>query len=687
MAGLLTKDKIEDILRKERFGLYNEEQLQKIDNLRSQGFIQNKLSPITSEDWISYKESLKGGGPGFIADVQMNDDEAYTLYRRGEKFKGFVQDPNVQKEALAIGGGIIAPMLIPGGQGVAAANTVRTGMSLMNLIRKYPALSRIFASGAGETAGAYLGGERDATDLGLYAARGVAGQTLGEGLVKIGGKIFTSKGDLVKGAEDAIEQITAKGGVITPGLASKHKIIDTLENIADSAIIGSTKINRTREDAINIATDNLTNFVSGLTKTADDDIVSAVVKEVLEEGDTAWRLSTDSAYKAIDASIVKNAQKIKNLFYAGKGQVVPTNVNVKDLKFVNIKSFKKLAESMKGLDVLDPRRTQLINKILKLDDNVSFALASNLRSELIEQGGAYLTKGTTTSKKLKGTAKTLAGSLDNSMETAAKNLDEETLGVWRTANKLYKDGSKVWNDKFIIQLTKAEPDDVFNLMIKGAKPKRIEKLRKLILSSEDGIKAWNGVQGEFYKRIVSNSLDEMGELSGTKILKNIKKFGIDDRALKQLFPDQAWRKFQSYARTLAITQGDVGERTGGGMFIQLAQGGLPFAFTQGGKVGMGYTALVLGTPKVLAEIFSNPTMAKALTVGLKAKPKTAQAFRVVSQLLTQAVGAGIMSEDEAMESYKSAQNSGFVSEDDKLDLTAKWIHLPKKDKKDKKKSA
>ena len=686
MAGLLTKDKIEDILRKERFGLYNEEQLQKIDNLRSQGFIQNKLSPITSEDWISYKESLKGGGPGFIADIQMNDDEAYTLYRRGEKFKGFVQDPNVQKEALAIGGGVALPMMIPGGQPLAAANTVRTGMSLMNLIRKFPALSRIFASGAGETGGAYLGGERDATDLGLYAARGVAGQTLGEGLVKIGGKIFTSKGDLVKGAEDAIEQITAKGGVITPGLASKHKIIDTLENIADSAIIGSTKINRTREDAINIATDNLTNFVSGLTKTADDDIVSAVVKEVLEEGDTAWRVSTDSAYKAIDASIVKNAQKIKNLFYAGKGQVVPTNVNVKDLKFVNIKSFKKLAESMKGLDVLDPRRTQLINKILKLDDNVSFALASNLRSELIEQGGAYLTKGTTTSKKLKGTAKTLAGSLDNSMETAARNLDEETLGVWRTANKLYKDGSKVWNDKFIIQLTKADPDDVFNLVIKGAKPKRIEKLRKLILSSEDGKKTWDNVQGEFYKRILSNSL-EKEVYSGKKIVDSIKKFGIDDRALKQLFPDQAWKKFQSYARTLAITQGDVGERTGGGMFIQLAQGGLPFAFTQGGKVGMGYTALVLGTPKVLAEIFSNPTMAKALTVGLKAKPKTAQAFRVVSQLLTQAVGAGIMSEDEAMESYKSAQNSGFVSEDDKLDLTAKWIHLPKKDKKDKKKSA
>ena len=682
-----TPENIETILRKERFGLFTDKQQEKINRLREKGYIKEKLSPITSEDWISYKESMKGGGPGFIAGIEMNDDEAYKFYRRGEKFKGFVQDPNVQKEALAIGGGIALPMMIPGGQPLAAANTVRTGMSLMNLIRKFPALSRIFASGAGETGGAYLGGERDATDLGLYAARGVAGQTLGEGLVKVGTKIFTSKGDLHKGAEEAIEQITAKGGVVTPGLASKHKIIDTLENIADSAIIGSTKINRTREDAVNIASDNLINFVSGLTKTADDDIISAVVKEVLEEGDSAWRVSTDSAYKAIDASIVKNAQKIKNLFYAGKGKVVPTNVNVKDLKFVNIAKFKKTAEDMLGLDVLDPRRNQMIKKILKLDDNISFALASNFRSELIEQGGAYLTKGTTTSKKLRGTAKTLAGSLDNSMETAARNLDEETLGVWRTANKLYKDGAKVWNDKFIIQLTKADPDDVFNLMIKGAKPKRIEKLRKLILSSEDGMKTWNNVQGEFYKRILSNSVD--GEVySGTKILGSIKKFGIDDRALKQLFPDQAWKKFQSYARSLAITQGGVGEKTGGGMFIQLAQGGLPISFlTMGTKVGMGYTALVLGAPKVIAEIFSNPRMAKALTVGLKAKPKTAQAFRVVSQLLTQAVGAGIMSEDEAMESYKSAQNSGFVSEDDKLDLTAKWIHLPKKDKKDKKKSA
>jgi len=212
--------------------------------------------------------------------------------------------------------------------------------------------------------------------------------------------------------------------------------------------------------------------------------------------------------------------------------------------------------------------------------------------------------------RAQGAAKQLAGVLDTAMADAAEGLSPTALTAWREANKFYKAGKTAFNSTLIKRLGTAEPDMIYDALIKPGRPTMISKAHKII-----GPEGWNAVQGQFFTDLLRRSSNDIGEVGGAKMLAELAKFGDD--TLNAIVGKPSTATAKQLARTLQLTQE---EATTGNfkMLIQFMQAGavsgLVLAPSSEGK--MKYAAVFMAPP-VLAKVLTNPTTASYLIRGLK----------------------------------------------------------------------
>ena len=700
---------VQKILNAERFNLLSQDEINSVNNLRDLGQIEPAYNQLTPEEINGFKDIVNFFIPA-SKEQQLSDYDYANLYQTTignataakEGVVNFATNPNVQKEAAIIAGGIAVPMMLA--PITAGTSTAGLPVTITALATKYPRLAKVIGAFTGGAGAATAMGEDKLSAMG-YGAREAAGEGVVQSIAKswptikkVGAPIFQNivKGSLEEGAETAIKQLDAAGQVITPAIASKNRVIDLMEGIAENAWIGGGAIREAREGAIDAAAKNVgdflntkfvtgnkelvnvtDDFVQGFLNNASEESMDFVLKEFITKGATIQKGLIKTGYRNLDTVIQKTTG----------------NSNI-----VNINGLKKFAENMsKSGDMLDDASKKILDDIAALPSDVSFAAAQRLRSQFLEKTGYYTVGGTTAG----GFSKALAGGaqdiIDGSMDKAIKNLSntkdlsKSTIAQinksWRGVNALYKGSKNTFQSTLMTKIINGDADKVYTSLIKGNHPARIKEFKNLIFNTavKEGVlqnnlaatKLWRKVQGEFFVDMVGRSIDgETGILSAKSLLSKLKTFsGRGDRALNELFANspQLLKDFKSFARTLELAQSKGIKGVPGGMLIQLMQASAIVKGSQAAAAGVlladgniswteaGTIGIVLGGPKVIAKMFTDPNFMKGVIATSRNKIGNFNYTRGAVQIINSYVTQGMFSQDEAVAKINEGISIGSLN--------------------------
>jgi len=520
----------------------------------------------------------------------------------GKTLGEIAKDPENQRLALELGlmtlGSVIAPQIA-----LPAAAT--------RFPRAAQFLSRVAGAGTGGFLGSLAAEARDPTEKPLETATragaaGLVGETVGGLAVKAGGKFLAPfKERLVAGAKAAANMVAKRGGLITPGRLSESRLIDTAESVAGASIFGGGRIKEVSDEAIDISRGIADDFVESFSTGATREDTSLLVQDAIQEGVDTFKELGRSLYGKVD-----------ELTGAARVDITATKKLADQL----------LAKSEKGLG--SPDVSKIVNKIKSKGDIVSFEEAQALRSDLLgvvraKEKGLVAGKG-------EATAKRLVPTVDRAMQDGARGISDEALTAWRTANAHWKSGSKTFNDRIIKNLATRSPDGLFNTAFKTNNPATIRKIKSIVGDK----KAWQEIQGQWTRDVFEKSSNELGELSGTKLLRQIKRWG-DGGSLKEIMSPEQIINMRQVARTLQIAEAQASREKVGSIAIQLLQvgaAGTIFSLNENKAQGAGTAAAIIFGPAIIAKALTNKSFARWLTVGVKAPPGSAQGVKAAARL-------------------------------------------------------
>jgi len=408
-----------------------------------------------------------------------------------------------------------------------------------------------------------------------------------------------------------------KAPALLPAEATQNRTLDILENIAEGSLIGGKKIadykTIVRPEAISNMMDDLVNQFG---QRAEPDLVGEAFTMAVEKSLKPSRLAATTLYNTVD-DMTKNIG-------------IPTQ---------SLKKFAQpLAERAKEIGSIEAKNAgdDLVQAIMELPETISYGSMKELRSRLISKIDEF----SIINKKAPaiGKAKQLVSLSDNAIENTLKTENPEALGLWRQANKLYREGSEQFDNEFIRRLIKQSVDkgnpEVIGKQI--FKPAAISNIRKAKGAVDEG--TWKQLQGWYLQDVIKKSTTVEGEIVGKTFLDQLTgKTGMGKQALSEIFNPTELKSILDVATTLEITTKKQAEGIGR-MWIQLTQAGAVVGLAD--ERTRPYSVALLGAPAVLARLFTNPIAAKWLIQGAKLPASSPQAAAILTKLSGLAVEIG-----------------------------------------------
>jgi len=542
-----------------------------------------------------------------------------------------------------LGGGKTGRIAMEAGGGIAAAMGAAQLFPQLRGVKLAQIGLRSLAAAAGEFGGSLAAETIDPTEsplrsAGQAAVRGGLGEGLGGLAVKLGSRLFVRPAKTLEpGARETIKIVAEKGGVVTPGLARSGGI-DILENIAEASLFGGKRVLRVREEAISIVKEAADDFVSKFGRIATEEEFGFLLKDIVKDGAKAFKVEGKVMANTLDALV--GAPRVDYLVVKRGAQ-------------------RLMKELSAGLPA--PKTMSILKAIIDKPGKVSFAEAQILRSNLLAVGrqGSELIPG-----QAPAAAKVLANLVDKAMEEGVRGVGRNARLFWRKFNKFWRVGKEEFEGNLIKAIIRRDPEQLIRLTRTGS-PSVIRRLRKLVVRVEvkpgrsaitgaARSKTWKKVQGATIKDFMNQATDPgTGELVGKKLVAVINKYG--DEGLRELFPVGIGPiTLKKVAKALRTVQASAsGEKTGS-IFIQLKQAG---AVSEVPGVLLGVTQFVstelatavLVGPFVLSRIFTNPTLARMLTIGLKSSPGTAAGTRAAAQFFAALSRIELLPEERSAE--------------------------------------
>ena len=684
---------IQKTLNAERFRLLNQDEQIQVNDLRDLGQIPPAYNQLSDNEIQGFKEIVNVFLPNSKEQEWTDYDYANmyqsTIGRATAVKEGVVNiatNPTVQKETAIIGAGIVAPMLV---NPVVGTGTLPARITY--LATKYPRLAKIVAAFTGSYSAAQPFTDSQLKAMG-YGIREAAGEGIVQGVTGAYPYVRQSlqalaKKDLEKGTYAAVKQLEASGQILTPSIISNNRVIETLENLAENAWIGGGALRTTRKGAIEAAQKDLGDFLNTKFVIGNKEMVNVTDDFVEVFLNNASATNMDIVLKEF---ITRGANVQKSLIktgYRNLDTVIQKTTGNTDI--VNISGLKKFAANQAKVNI-DEAAKKVLQQIADLPPNVSFATAQRLRSQFLEMTGYYASGGTTAT----GFSKAIAGGaqkiIDNSMDSAIKKLfkvggeskatAQQVDEAWRSVNALYKGSKETFNSVAMSKIINGNPDLVFQSLIKGKHPIKIKEFKNLIFNTavKQGVlpnklaaeQLWRKVQGEFFVDIIGKSHDEAtGIISAKSILSKLKTFDPKaGRVLNELFSNNPslLKEFKSFTKTLELAQSKGIKGVPGGMFIQLVQAGAikGSAVAAAGVVAMdgnvswgeaGTMGLILGGPKVISRMFTDPNFIKGIFNTTRHKIGSQMYTRGAVQTINSFLTQGLFTEDQAV----SAINEGI----------------------------
>lgn len=417
-----------------------------------------------------------------------------------------------------------------------------------------------------------------------------------------------------------------KEGQLTPGLQTNNRFIDIAENVTEKSLFGGGKLIQARKGAETLTNKFLDDYIANY-----GDITRSDYGELLQRAITGnvdeWKIAAKGAYQALD-------DKLRVVSGGAR-------VNITDIK----KSAQKLLDEAKPTAKLQPDALKIPKTILEQNDFVPFSTANAIRSQFL---GVTRSTNELISGQSQRYAAILAKEITETLDDIGKsNLSPSVREAYTKAQKIWRDGSEVFNTKLINKLIKEDPEQVFKTLIKPERASTVKKVFKAINKTKDeAVKKdlKDSLKGAFLFDLKSESIKRYDTLKGDYLLKNLNKYG--DSVLNELFTPAELSNVRGLLKALKVAQQKtVGEGVPGGVFIQLTQAGALLG------LGTGMftlpSAAILLTPKIISSLFTNPKFVNLLKTGFALKPGDPKYYRWSTRFINAMVTEGLIDRDEA----------------------------------------
>lgn len=574
--------------------------------------------------------------PGIIDDIEIAEGNERT-----EAIEAYLKSPEFARlgteVAFAIGGAMT------GGTLAAARLALRPALQT---------LYRSLGAGVGQATGAGIASttfdpkEELAKDVLRAFAQGATFEAVGAAVpalinkIKLRGIKTTKEADeaeqIIKSQKEELgkdisklddELATAlKEGQLTPGLQTENRFIDIAENVTEKSLFGGGKLIKARKGAETLTNKFLDDYIANygdITRSDYGDLLQRAITGNVDE----WKIAAKGAYQALD-------DKLKVVSGGAR-------VDITDIK----KSAQKLLDEAKPTAKLQPDALKIPKTILEQNDFVPFSTANAIRSQFL---GVTRSTNELISGQSQRYAATLAKEITETLDDVGKsNLSPSVREAYTKAQKIWRDGSEVFNTKLINKLIREDPEQVFKTLIKPERPSTVQKVFKAINKTKDeAVKKdlKDSLKGAFLFDLKSESIKRYDTLKGDYLLKNLNKYG--DSVLNELFTPTELANVRGLLKSLKVAQQKtVGEGVPGGVFIQLTQAGALLG------LGTGMftlpSAAILLTPKIISSLFTNPKFVNLLKQGFALKPGDPKYYKWSTRFINAMVTEGLIDKDEA----------------------------------------
>jgi len=492
-------------------------------------------------------------------------------------------------------------------------------------------------------------------------------ETVGQLVLKGGPKALNAiatatgiKPKAIAAFNDLKKALEPRGGTVTLGMATDNFVYQLMEDISRGAIIGGSRLSAVdvanKEALGQYKKDFLEDYSRVATENLQPDAIGRMVQDLLEQGETAFHLSAEQVFKSVD-NVVPDIQRVVPV--TGESQILDASgkpfiltgeqtLSVGPVKTARIRRTAKqiLSKLEKVKNIGKGQFTgDLLNKIAALDQDISFASAQFLRSNLLRDIRRIDTAGEAVDA---GTLKRFSKQIDAAMESAGNKLDPEGFQAWRNANEFWKEGAQTFNDDLVVRLVRdnKEASTIIGQVFQPGKVERVRNVRRAISRSikETGEgnfdETWRQVQGGYMKSLLNVSQEAGKE---TRIWRILKDPNVAD-TFNEVFSKEQRREVNKLMSVVKGVENDavlgtVRNRQFGALAgLLIAGGGIA-------TVSPEAAATVLAVPALFARISTSPKIVNLLTRTLKpTSPKAGRiaAARVIGEIRQ------ILVEDDAL---------------------------------------
>lgn len=526
----------------------------------------------------------------------------------------------------------------------------------------------------------------------IYEALGQAGfGALGYGFKKAMGENYANI-DWIR------NKIKESNGQLTASQVVDGKLLDTVEGLAEAAWGGSLLRNTRVKNA-----EAVDNYVNAYANTF---LESAEILPINQQGrlyksgvTIASRQHTElggQMFTKLDELYEETYKKTKTITQKpvkpgepgfdrykmlNQSSTVTTKEIVQPVQTKNLKNWAKLElKKIKGTENLqtDWRYIEM-QKILNIDDRISFSAAQELRSSYLAKLRNFENKNLTSyNTKDAGTVKALSSKIDTMLETAARDTQgDEFSEAFRAANSFWKTGKERLANKFISGLIMKNPEEIGAAIFKTGNQTEIQQARialryaqKITKGTAEAVnfdKTWQTMQSGYLKSIMGGATDatttQLTQAGAQKIasgvssdvasremnITNLKKMFIPNTPANETFKAAFTRnQRQGIKQFIGALEAAQKRPEGVGSFmvtvsqaqIALALPAVFWASQDANVASLGTVALLTISPSVLAKILTNPNNVKWLAQGMHTGYKSKAGGGIAVKLAAMVSGVG-----------------------------------------------
>jgi hypothetical protein len=457
----------------------------------------------------------------------------------------------------------------------------------------------------------------------------------------------TFKGIMAARAESDAAFQGVKPIGFTPAQRSTSRVVDTLEEMAEKSFTGGERIRRYKEleteSFKKLSDDLIADFSTHLTKDATPEEVGLVFQNAYAARDSVYRRLARIKYGRVDrimkeeiGKITPTAPKQNTEIFTDSSHIGNKIFRPEEIPYgkVDLRPLKreavnltKTAEKRKGIGSTTAKDS-LLEKVLKLDDSVTFNEAQAIRSGLMDE----IATMSSSADIGRGMARNFSKMVDSAMEESAKNLSPDAYKAWREANTFYRGYKQKFNNDFMASLVKVAekaPEKVIDKIFQNGAVTQIRNVKDLVPA-----KTFETLKASYVQKIMQESINGGDFVVGKTLKHKLKAMG--QPALKEIFSQQELQRIYNVAKIGETVQRPTGG--GGGMLVQLMQGsgavGLVTGLTTGRNDVAASSGIVLIAPNVLARMVLSPAGSRYLMQGFRIPARSKEAATISSKILS-----------------------------------------------------